>query len=134
MPDLIDPERYPALAYLLESDGRKRVPMHRAAAQHYGWNPTASGDYYCFARDARTELEAMMERRVREAQQQAARRVQLVTEAHPITKNASPEFRGLWEECRKASEAVAKWPEWKRGELPGSVRSTDDSEEVDGGE
>ena len=51
---------------------------------------------------------------------------------HPITKNASPEFRGLWEECREASEAVSKWPEWKRGELPRSAGITGDGEEVDG--
>ncbi|MBN1607237.1 MAG: hypothetical protein JW940_11435 [Polyangiaceae bacterium] len=34
-----------------------------------------------------------------------------------IRRNETGEFRGLWEQARRASEEVAKWPAWKRGQL-----------------
>ncbi|MBN1608023.1 MAG: hypothetical protein JW940_15420 [Polyangiaceae bacterium] len=34
-----------------------------------------------------------------------------------IRRNETGEFRGLWEQARKASEEVATWPAWKRGRL-----------------
>ena len=119
MPNPIDPDLYPALAWLFELPGRRKLELLIATCTRYdvdivfAWRPLMI--------HARTELEAMVERRVREARTDIVHQMMRAT----LGECTSPVKTGEGGERIYVDDSGQTW-QWSR--------ITDDGVEVDCGE